>query len=368
MPRRTAPSNSADIRPSVERTLSHWRRSATPRCWQCWFEDRNLVETINPPGKKRGALTLEDPYKILGVPRDASQDDIRAAYRKLAKQHHPDLNPGNAKAEERFKAISAANALLSDPEQRGKFDRGEIDASGQERAPQYSYREHAEGAHGRRYSRAGPQGGAHAGAFSEEDLGDIFSMFAEAREAEAKAPRRGRDEHYTLETAFLDAVNGATRRLTLPDGRALEVKIPPGTSEGQVMRLRGQGGAGRNGGPSGDALIEIHVLPHRFFQREGQDIRFTLPVTLQEAVLGGDVDVPTPRGIVIMRIPPRSDSGTELRLRGRGVPAHDGLEAGNLYAKLNVVLGKADDALEKFLSDWQPKHPISPRQDMKGEP
>jgi DnaJ-class molecular chaperone len=306
------------------------------------------------------------------VPRDASQDDIRAAYRKLAKQHHPDLNPGNAKAEERFKAISAANALLSDPEKRGKFDRGEIDASGQERAPQYSYREHAEGQHGRRYSRAGAQGGAssgaQAGAFSEEDLGDIFSMFAEAREAEAKAPRRGRDEHYSLSVAFLDSVNGATRRLTLPDGRTLDVKIPPGTSEGQVMRLRGQGGQGRNGGPAGDALIEIQVLPHRYFQRDGQDIRFTIPVTLQEAVLGGDVDVPTPRGVVIMRVPPRSDTRTELRLRGRGVPAHDGLEAGNLYAKLNVVLGKPDDALEKFLADWKPKNPVSPRQDMKEQP
>jgi DnaJ-class molecular chaperone len=311
---------------------------------------------------------LEDPYTVLGVPRDASQDDIRAAYRKLAKQHHPDLNPGNAKAEEKFKEISAANALLSDPETRGKFDRGEIDASGQERAPQYSYREHAEGARGRRYSRAGAHAGPQDGAFSEEDLGDIFSMFTQAQEAEAKAPRRGRDERYSLPVAFLDAINGATRRLTLPDGRTLDVKIPPGTSEGQMMRLRGQGGPGRNGGPAGDALIEIQVLPHRYFQRDGQDIRFTLPVTLQEAVLGGDVDVPTPRGIVIMRVPPRSDAGTELRLRGRGVPAHDGLEAGNLYAKLNVVLGKPDDALEKFLSDWKPKHPVSPRQDMKEQP
>ena len=206
---------------------------------------------------------------------------------------------------------------------------------------------------GRRYAHAG----ADASAFSEEDLGDIFgNMFREAREAEARAPRRGRDEHYSLTVAFLDAVNGATRRLTLPDGRTLEVKIPPGTTEGQVMRLRGQGGQGRNGGPAGDALIEIQVLPHRYFQRDGQDIRLTLPVTLQEAVIGGDVDVPTPRGTVIMRVPPRSDSGTELRLRGRGVPAHDGLEAGNLYAKLNVVLGKPDDALEQFLANWKPEH------------
>ncbi len=308
---------------------------------------------------------MEDPYKILGVPREASQDEIRTAYRQLAKKHHPDLNPGNAKAEDKFKDASAAYAILSDPEKRGKFDRGEIDASGQETAPQYSYREHAEGEHGRRYSRAG----APPGGLSEEDLGDIFgSMFAEAREAAAKAPRRGRDEHYTLATAFLDAVNGATRRLNLPDGRTLDVKIPSGTVDGQVMRLRGQGGEGRNGGPSGDALIEIHVLPHRYFQRDGQDIRLTLPVTLQEAVIGGDVDVPTPRGVVIMRVPPRSDSGTELRLRGRGVPAHDGLEAGNLYAKLNVVVGAPDEALEQFLANWKPQNPVNPRQGMKEQP
>jgi len=308
---------------------------------------------------------LADPYTTLGVPRDASQDAIREAYRKLAKQHHPDLNPGNAKAEDTFKAVSAANSILSDPEKRGKFDRGEMDASGQEQAPRESYRDHAEGGSGRRYSRTGSQ----SGGWSDADFGDIFnSVFGERRKTDDDRPSHGQDERYALSTSFLDAVNGATRRLTLPDGRTLEVKIPPGTADGQVLRLRGLGGPGRNGAPAGDALIEINVAAHRQFHRDGKDIRLALPVTLTEAVLGGDVEVPTPGGLVNMRVPPRADSGTELRLRGRGVPAHDGLPAGDLYAKLNVVLGAPDEALEEFLRNWKPKNPIDPRQDMREQP
>ena len=308
---------------------------------------------------------MADPYTTLGVPREASQDAIRDAYRKLAKQHHPDLNPGNAKAEETFKVVTAANSILSDPEKRGKFDRGEIDASGQEQAPRRAYRDHADGGPGRRYSRTGPQSGAS----SDADFGDIFnSIFGEGRPADDGRPSRGQDEHYALSTTFLDAVNGATRRLTLPDGRSLEVKIPPGTADGRILRLRGLGGRGRNGGPAGDALIEVHVAEHRHFRRDGQDVRLALPVTLSEAVLGGHIEVPTPGGPVNMRVPRRADSGTELKLRGRGVPAHDGLAAGDLYAKLNVVLGAPDEALEEFLRNWKPKNSIDPRSDMREQP
>jgi DnaJ-class molecular chaperone len=305
---------------------------------------------------------LDDPYTTLGVPRDATQDAIRRAYRKLAKQHHPDLNPGNAQAEERFKDIASANELLSDPEKRARFDRGEIDAAGQERAPEPSYRHYAEAEPGRRYGHAGPQ----PGDWQTEDLNDLFgTMFEQERQAGARAARRGRDEHYALTTEFLDAVNGATRRLTLPDGRTLDVKIPPGTSEGQILRLRGKGGPGRNGGPDGDALIEVTVVPHRFFVRDGQDIRLELPVSVAEAVLGGQIEVPTPAGPVRMRVPPHSDSGTELRLRGRGVPAHGGQAAGDLYAKLRVVIGPPDAALEAFLRDWKPETPAEPRRGME---
>jgi len=178
----------------------------------------------------------------------------------------------------------------------------------------------------------------------------------------------GGDEHYSLKTDFLDAINGATRRLTLPDGRTLDVNIPPGTQEGQVLRLRGQGRAGPNKARSGDALIEIHVAPHRLFRRDGNDIRVTLPISLSEAVLGGSVEVPTPGGPVKMRIPPHSGNGTELRLKGRGVPAHGGRPKGDLYAKLLLVLGPPDPALEEFLRNRKAEEPFDPRKGMGGSP
>jgi len=306
----------------------------------------------------------EDPYKTLGVSRDASQDDIRRAYHKAAKKHHPDLNPGNTKAEERFKAASAANALLSDPDKRGQFDRGEIDAAGTEQARHPSYRDYADGEAGRRYGQSGPQ----PSGWSAEDLGSIFGSMFNGGGRPGKSNMRGSDDRYSFTTDFLDAVNGATRRLTLPDGRTLDVKIPAGTSDGQVLRLRGQGGAAGKGGVDGDALVEIHVRPHPYFKRDGQHIRLELPVSLSEAVLGGSIEVPTPGGSVRMQIPAGSDSGTKLRLRGRGVPMHGGHPAGDLYASLRVVLGKPDAALEAFLRDWKPEHPHDPRREMETSP
>ncbi len=292
---------------------------------------------------------MDDPYKTLGVARDADAAAIRNAYRKLAKRHHPDLNPGNAKAEETFKAVAAANEILSDPDKRGKFDRGEIDAAGQERAQPPRYQQYADGEPGRRYS-------------NQDDLQDIFSaMFEDSR----RRPARGADQRYTLTAAFLDTVNGATSRLTLPDGRVLDVKIPPGTTEGQVLRLRGQGEPGRAGGEAGDALIEISIAAHAYFERRGQDIILTLPVSLSEAALGGPVEVPTPSGRVRMRVPPGSDSGRELRLRGKGVPAHGGAAAGDLYATLRVTIGPPDQALEAFLRTWKPVTEFNPREAME---
>lgn len=306
---------------------------------------------------------MEDPYVTLGLSRGASQDDIRAAYRKLVKLHHPDLNPGNVAAEEKFKIVSAANELLSDPDKRARFDRGEIDATGQERRAGPSYREQAESAAGQRYSRAGPQAQEWDGA----DFSDLFgSMFNQGRRA-SSGPRRGEDQRYILKAAFLDAVNGATRRLTLPDGRTLDVKIPPGTAQGQVLRLRGQGSSGIEGGSSGDALIEIDIASHRFFERRGNDISLVLPVSVAEAAIGGPVQVPTPTGPVMMRIPPHSDTGTALRLRGRGVPTHAGNTAGDLHATLRIVLGPSDPVLEKFLETWTPVQPFNPRAEMEAQ-
>ena len=303
----------------------------------------------------------EDPYKILGVAKDASPENIRKAYRKLAKQHHPDLNPGNKAAEEKFKAISAANELLSDPEKRARYDRGEIDETGAEKPPQQSWRHYADNEPGYRYAYSGGGPG-----FEGENFEDLFSTIFQNREAGGAQPRRGRDSHYTLTADFLDAVNGAQKRLTLPDGQVLDVKIPPGTSDGDMLRLRGRGQPGRNNGPPGDALIEIGVAPHKFFRREGQNIRLDLPVTVPEAVLGGKITVPTPGGHVTMTLKPHSDTGTELRLKGRGVPAHGRQPAGDLYVRLQVVIGPVDEQFEDFLRNWKPGRKFDPRREMTG--
>ncbi|MBV9748871.1 MAG: DnaJ domain-containing protein [Acetobacteraceae bacterium] len=308
----------------------------------------------------------DDPYQVLGVARDATEEQIRTAYRQLAKRYHPDLNPGDKAAEERFKAVSGANEILSDPERRARYNRGEIDASGQERpppGPPPGWRGFAEGREGARYAHAGEESGVFT-----EGLDDLLGQFfrAQGSTGRAEVRMRGRDELYALEVAFLDAVQGATRRLTLPDGRTLDVRVPPGSEDGQTLRLRGQGGPGRNGGPAGDALIEIRVARHPHFRREGNDIHLDLPVTLKEAVLGGKVPVPTPGGTVNLTIPPGSDTGRQLRLRGRGVPAHGDQPAGNLYVTLRVQVGAPDPALEAFLRDWTPEHGADPRREMEG--
>ena len=242
----------------------------------------------------------DDPYKTLGVARDATEKQIRKAYLKLAKSTHPDLHPGDAKAEERFKAVTAANDLLSDAERRGRFDRGEIDAAGHERPPPGQYRTHAEQPSGARYGhgfggagpgfgRAGPGFGG-AGPVSEDDLGDILSGMFGARRG---GSMRGQDRRYSLAVPFLDAVRGTTQRLVLPEGGSLDVRIPAGLESGQVLRLRGKGGAGE---PPGDAMIEVEVGPHPVFRREGRDIYLDLPISISEAVLGGRGDGADDRG------------------------------------------------------------------------
>jgi DnaJ-class molecular chaperone len=296
-----------------------------------------------------------DPYQTLGVPKTASQDEIRKAFRKLAKKHHPDLNPGNAAAEARFKAASSAHDLLSDPDTRAKFDRGEIDAEGKpsERA---FYRQYAEGEQGARYRRAG------AGA-ADDGFADVFSeMFRHAQGGGGPRQARGQDRQYSLTISFLEAASGANRRLSLPDGRTLDVVIPPGMQDGQTLRLRGQGDAGWNGGPAGDALIEISVAPHPFFRREGDDIHLDLPVTAAEAVLGAKITIPTLTGSVNLTIPPHSEAGKRMRLRGRGIPAHGGRPAGDFYATLTLVIGgEPDAALEAALKAWSEKPHPDPR-------
>ncbi|WP_145138456.1 DnaJ C-terminal domain-containing protein [Roseomonas gilardii] len=321
-------------------------------------------------------MAQDDPYKTLGVSRQASADEIRKAFRAIAKKNHPDLNPGDTVAEERFKAANAAHELLSDPEKRARFDRGEIDATGQEVPPRQYWRDYADAPGAGRYrggagagARTGREGsgasgfgtgqgfetGDFEGQIDPEDLGDIFGQFFRQRGGESggtSRPRKGQDNRYHLEVPFLDVVNGATQRLTLPEGGTLDVRIPPGLEDGQVLRLRGKGQPGRNGGPDGDALIEVAVHPHPLYRRQGRDLEMEVPVTFAEAILGGRIAVPTPRGEVTLTVPPRSDAGTRLRLRGRGVAEHGGQPAGDLYATLRIVLGPVDDRIEEFLRDW----------------
>jgi len=292
-----------------------------------------------------------DPYAELGVARNATPEAIKLAYRKLARKHHPDLNPGKPEAEARFKAVSGANDLLSDPERRACFDRGEIDAEGREQRPAGGYRRHAETEQGDRYSHP-----PDAGTFE-----DLFADLFEAHRRADATPRRGPDESYRLAVPFLAAVTGATERLTLPNGRTLSVKIPPGVVSGAVLRLRGQGAAGRNGGPAGDAMIELEVADHPLLRRDGPDLRMEVPVTLKEAVLGGAVEVPTPSGPLRVTLPPHSDTGRQIRLRGKGVAAHGKQPAGDLFLTLRVTIGKPDAALQAFLQGWAPEDQADPR-------
>lgn len=310
-------------------------------------------------------MAVQTPYEVLGVKRDASADDIRKAYRKLAKQFHPDLNPGKPAAEARFKAVTAANDILSDPEKRGRYDRGEIDESGAER-PRYSYRPHAEGAQGWKYQ---PQGEMDAA-----DLDDLFAMFGRGGAGGRRAGRGGEgfampgpDRHFTLTIDFVEAATGGKKRLALSPEEWLDVTIPPGIEQGQILRLKGKGGAGFGGGPPGDALIEVLVERHPFFRRDGDDIQLELPVSLAEAVLGARVEVPTVTGPVAMTIPKGSDTGTRLRLRGRGIrrKGRGGEAAGDQYVTLKVAIGAAGDSeLAEFLKGWAERHPTDPRRGM----
>ena len=291
-----------------------------------------------------------NPYIVLGLSPKASDDDIRSAFRKLAKKYHPDRNPDDKKAEDRFKEISAAFDIIGDSERRKKYDRGEIDDEGRERAhpfSQWGQRPGAQGGH-----HAGPGGGPGAGA-SFDDLGDIFSdLFGGRRGGPGGRPARGRDMRYRLEADFLDAVRGAKKRVTMPDGRTLDIAIPAGLEDGQSLRLRGQGERGPGG--AGDVYVDVTVKPHPLFERKGDDIHIEAPISLKEAVLGGKITVPTLAGDVSVTVPKNSSSGATLRLRGRGVAKGKTGAAGDQYVKLKIVLPEGgDEELEAFVKKWK---------------
>jgi DnaJ-class molecular chaperone len=297
----------------------------------------------------------DDPYAALGVAKTATQDEIKKAYKKIARESHPDLNPGDPKAEARFKAASTAYDLLKDPEQRGRFDRGEIDASGQERPERRFYREYAEGPEATYHTSRGFE---DFGGFSDV-FSDLFGQRAGGGRGEG-IRMRGPDRHYTLDVGFLEAARGATRRITMPGGQVLDVKIPEGLADGQTIRLRGKGGEGLGGGPAGDALVTVTVEAHPFFRREGDDILAEVPISLDEAVLGARVEVPTIDGRVAVTVPKGASSGQVLRLRGKGVKR--GGKRGDQLVTLKIVAPREiDSELEAFFRRWRDGHAYDPR-------
>jgi DnaJ-class molecular chaperone len=303
---------------------------------------------------------MRDPYRVLEIPRDADPALIKQAYRKLAKRLHPDRNPGDERAAQRFREVTEAYDLLSDPARRARYDRGEIDGQGRRRAsrgfefggdPQRA----AESILARMFGGAF---GRSAGGFNPTAGGaDVRFEKVRRRAAGSAGPRqprsgRGADRRVRLEVDFLVAARGGRQRLELAPGHALEVAVPPGATDGDVLRLKGQGEAALLGGNPGDALVEITVQPHPMFTRKGRDVHVEVGISVPEAVLGGSVDVPTIDGPVRMTVPPGSNTGRTLRLKSRGIGAADGVR-GDQYVRLLVLL---PDARDGELEQWARRH------------
>ena len=294
-----------------------------------------------------------NPYEILGVSKSADDKAIKHAYRQLARETHPDLHPNDKTSENRFKEIKAAYDLLKDSEKRAAFDRSEMDADGMPHPSQTYYRTWAEGSPGGKYHDPDETFRNFGG---DEIFADLFRSAGLGGRNSGTVRLRGADAHYRLDVEFLDAIKGSVSHLSLPEGKRLNVTIPPASADGQVLRLKGQGGPGLNGGPAGDAMIELHIRPHPLFRCQGPDILLDLPVTLYEAVLGGKIEVPTIDGTVTMSVPKGSNSGSRLRLKGKGVPVR-GLVRGDQYVTLTIFLpDPPDPALECLIAEWTPTH------------
>jgi DnaJ-class molecular chaperone len=318
-------------------------------------------------------MAVRDLYQELGVAKGADHEAIRKAFRKKAKDLHPDRNPGDKKAEEQFKRLSGAFDILGDPDKRAKYDRGEIDADGHERV-----RGFPGGGAGAGGYQSGPFGGFGQRGFEGGDFDDFLSqVFGQRREAEARqagagpggfngfsggfSSGKGADVRAKLEIDLEEAIAGARKRIAFSDGRTLDVTIPAGAQDGQTLRLKGQGAPGAK--TPGDALIELTVKPHPVFKREGPgdaDLTMELPVTVYDAVLGGKVQAPTPDGPVTLTVPKHSSSGRTLKLRGKGGTAAGG-GRGDLYARLVVALPEGDAELERFAERWKAERPYEPR-------
>lgn len=297
----------------------------------------------------------KNPYEILSVDKGASDDEIKAAYRKLAKKHHPDLNPDNKSADEKFKEISAAYDLLKNKDKRTAFDRGEIDAQGQPQqgGDRQYYRDFAGGPQGTRYSSSG-------GNINPENIEGIFGAMFGGRAPDTRfddmfRQQQNADIHYRFDIGFMEAALGAKKQVTMPDGKNLSITIPEGVKDGQKLRLKGKGQKLQDG-RHGDAYIEVHVLPHKFFIRKGDNIYNQVPIGVHEAVLGGAIEIETVHGAVNIKIPKGTNSGKSFRLKGKGI------KSGHHYVDVQIVMpDKIDEDLEKAMKDWVEKHSYNPR-------
>ncbi|MAK62700.1 MAG: molecular chaperone DnaJ [Ponticaulis sp.] len=307
-----------------------------------------------------------DPYAALGLPKGSDGDAVKKAYRKMAKECHPDVCPNDPAAEEKFKRATAAFNLLSDPKQKARYDRGEIDADGQEQTR----------FHGNPFGGGSPFGGgggarpefrthsyghgrAEPGMDTFEDLfGNIFGGHS-ARGEQRRHSAKGQDVRYKVDVDFMDAVTGKKQRLGMQDGKVFDITIPAGVTSGQVLRLRSQGHPGLGGAPPGDALIEVNVKDHSYYKRDGDHLRLTLPISLTEAVEGAKIEVPTPLGRKSLAVPSGAKSGATLRMKRLGIQKKD---PGDLYITLQLVLPeKLDDELKAFVKDWKNRDVVPDR-------
>lgn len=326
---------------------------------------------------------MRDPYSVLGITKNASAPEIKTAFRSLAKKWHPDLHSGDQRAETRFKEINAAYNILSDEDKRRKYDRGDIDAEGRETA---RGRAAGGGGFGRtagfghdfaeelrkaaearaRNAKARSGGRAGAGQYNAED--DLFDdLFGQKDVRGGSARMRGEDLRLVAQVNLEEVATGGRIRVNHPDGRTLDVNIPAGIEEGANLRLKGQGKAGLGKAAAGDAIIEIQIKPHPYFERRGKDIYLTLPITLEEGLFGGAITVPTVDGKVSLNIPKEANSGTKLRLKGKGMANGKNGPRGDQYVVLSVTMPeKADAELREFIKRWSRKHKYNVRNHMDG--
>jgi DnaJ-class molecular chaperone len=298
----------------------------------------------------------DDLYTVLGVARGAQDDEIRRAYRRLAKELHPDVRPDDPAASDRFKRVAAAYDILGDTTKRRRYDDGEIDAQGE---PVRTYVRNGAG--------AGWPNGSGGGANGARETGvtDIFSDLFGGRGARGPGfSLRGQDVRYTLEVDFMEAVSGVRKRVTVPEGGTLDLTVPEGVADGQVLRLKGKGTPGLRGGENGDALVEIHVRPHPKFKRIGNDILLELPITIDEAVLGGKIEVATVSGRVALQMPKGTSSGRIFRLKGKGVRSATDGSMGDQLVTIRIVMPESvDESLSYFMAEWRQSHRYDPGRD-----